>query len=443
MHLQYFGQRSIRAVERIWSVFQRNSLRLASCLCLPVVTTICLAQVVFAQQVLTWRETQDKFRTSNPILLAGQVTIDESRADEITANLRPNPNLNLAWDQFTPFTGNPYRPISQSYLLGSLDYLHEREHKRELRLASAQKATAISASAQSDLERSLMFNLRDAFVRVLLAKAVRQMARANLDYYDQEIAISQSRLKAGDISTVDFQRVELQRVQFESDLATAEVNLRTAKIDLLTLLRDPVPVDQFDVSEAFDFREPVIALDDLRKLAINSRPDLEEAEQSLEKARTDHRLAIANGSSDPTFSVDVSHQPAPLNTYVGVSVSIPLRIFDRNQGEKLHTLLDIQRNEKLVDATELTALHDVDSAYAALESTLKLLRPYKAKYLKEAQGVRSSVSFAYLHGGASLLDFLDAQKSYRDTELNYLNLVGAYFSAANQLNFAVGHEVIQ
>jgi cobalt-zinc-cadmium efflux system outer membrane protein len=128
---------------------------------------------------------------------------------------------------------------------------------------------------------------------------------------------------------------------------------------------------------------------------------------------------------------------------MGVSVSIPLRIFDRNQGEKLHTLLDIQRNEKLVDATELAALHDVDSAYAALESTLKLLRPYKAKYLKEAQGVRSSVSFAYLHGGASLLDFLDAQKSYRDTELNYLNLVGAYFSAANQLNFAVGHEVIQ
>jgi len=425
-------------------VFQSDTFRIVIRLCLPVLMATCMAQVVFAQQrVLTWSQAQDRFRANNPLLLAGKVTIDESRADEITANLRPNPNLNVTWDQFTLFHGNPYRPIAQSYLIESLDYLHEREHKRELRRASAQKATAISVSAQSDLERSLMFDLRDAFVRVLLAKAVRQMAQDNLDYYDQEIEISQNRLKAGDISEADFQRVDLQRVQFESDLTTAEVNLRTSKIDLLTLLRDPVPVDQFDVSETFDFKEPVIPLDELRKAAINNRPDLREAEESLEKARTDHRLAISNGSADPTFGVILSHQPDPLNTYLGVSVSVPLRIFDRNQGEKARTLLDIQRNEKLVDASELTALHDVDSAYASLESTLKLLRPYKARYLKEAQSVRSSVSFAYLHGGASLLDFLDAQKSYRDTELNYLNLVGAYFSAANQLNFAVGSQVVQ
>ena len=243
-----------------WFAFQRGELRVAGRLCPPVAIATCLAQIVFAQQVLTWREIQDKFRANNPTLLAGQVTIDESRADEITAHLRPNPNLTLSWDQFTPFNGNPYRPIAQSFFFWGLDYLHEREHKRELRLASAQKATAISISAQSDLERNLMFNLRDAFVRVLLAKAVRQVAQDNLDYYDKEITISQDRLKSGDISQVDFQRVELQRVQFESDLATAEVNLRTAKIDLLTLLQDPVPVDQFDVSETFDFEEPVTTL---------------------------------------------------------------------------------------------------------------------------------------------------------------------------------------
>ncbi len=403
----------------------------------------CLAPVILGQQVLTWSQTKDQFRANNPTLLAGQVTIDESRAEEITADLKPNPNINLGWDQLTPFNGNPYRPISQSYLFWSVDYLHEREHKRELRLASAQKATAISMSAQSDLERTLIFNLRDAFVRVMQAKAVRGVAQENLDYYDKEIAISRDRLNAGDISQVDFQRVKLQRAQFASDLETAEVNLRTAKIDLLTLLRDPVPVDQFDVSEPFDFDEPVTTLDALRTLAINNRPDLQEAERSLDKARIDHQLAIANGSADPTFSVDASHQPPPLNTYVGASVSLPLRIFDRNQGDKLETLLDIGRNEKLRDAARLTALHDVDSAYATLESALKLLRPYKAEYLEEAQNIRSGVSFAYLHGGASLLDFLDAQKEYRDTELSYLNLVGAYLSAANQLNFAVGREIIR
>lgn len=417
--------------------------RRLSPLCLAVAMAASLAQTALAQHALTWNEVQDKFRASNPTLLAGQVTIDESRADEITANLKPNPDLNLGWDQFTPFSTDPYRPLSQSYLLGSVDYLHERDHKRELRLASAKKATAISVSAQSDLERNLMFTLRDAFVRVLQAKAVRQVAQENLDYYDKEIAISQARLNSGDISQVDFQRVDLQRVQFESDLATAQVNLRTAKIDLIALLRDPTPVEQFDVSEPFDFEEPVTTLKELRTLAINSRPDLKEAEQSLDKARTDHQLAIANGSTDPTFSVSLSHQPAPLNTYLGVGVSIPLRIFDRNQGEKEHTLLDIGRNEKLRDAAQLAALHDVDSAYATLENTLELLKPYKTKYLKEAQAVRSTVSFAYLHGGASLLDFLDAQKQYRDTQLTYLNLVGAYLSAANQVNFAVGREVIR
>ena len=422
---------------------QRNELRVACRLCLLVAVAPYLAQNVFAEQVLTWRETQAKFRANNPTLLAGQVTIGESRADEITADLRPNPDINLGLDQLTPFTDNPYRPFAQSFEFWSLAYLHEREQKRELRLASAEKATEISISAQLDLERTLMFNLRDAFVRVMQAKAIGQVSRDNLVYYDKEIALSRDRLNAGDISQMDFQRVKLQRAQFVSDLETAEVNLLSAKTDLLALLRDPVPADEFDVSEKFDFEEPAIRLDDLRALGMDTRPDLKEAKRSLEKARTDHQLAIANGSTDPTFSVDAAHQPAPLNTFVGVSVSFPLRIFDRNQGDKLHTLLDIGRNEKLRDAAELTVLHDVDLAYATLESTLKLLRPYKTEYLKEAQDIRSSVSFAYLHGAASLLDFLDAQKQYRDTEQSYLNLVGAYFSAANQLNLAVGSEVIR
>lgn len=397
----------------------------------------------FGKQVLTWPEVQKRFRATNPQLQAGQVSIQESRANEITADLRPNPDVNLTWDQFTLFHDDPYRPISQSYLIWGVSYLHERRHQRSLRLASAENATAISVSAQADLERTLMFALRTAFIGVMQAKAVRQVAQENLKYYDKEIAISKARLQAGDISQVDFERVELQRVQFQSDLQTAEVSLRTAKIALLSLLRDPIPVDQFQISEPFVFSNSVPSLSALRALAIENRPDLKEAEQSVEKARTDHRLAVANGASDPTFSVFMSHQPSPLNTYIGASVSFPLRIFDRNQGEKLRTRLDIGRNQQLRDAAEVGVLQDVDSAYATLEGTLKLLRPYKAKYLKEAKNIRSTVSFAYLHGGASLLDFLDAQNQYRVTELSYLNLVGAYLAAASQVNLAVGREVIR
>ena len=408
----------------------------------------CLAQTATPPQALTWQETQQRFRANNPTLLAGKTTIDEARADEITAYLRPNPDFNVTADgtQISP-SGGVWQPLAGTFVSTGITYLHERQHKRELRLASAQGATAIAISSQADLERNLMFNLRDAFVRVLLQKSVLGIAKENLDYYDKEIAINRERFNAGAISKVDFQRMELQRVQFQSDLQTAEVNLRTAKIDLLALLRERTPVDQFDVAEEFGFTDPPITLEELRKIALETRPDLKEAEQSVEKARTDYQLAIANGSTDPTFGTWWTHNgsfnnPNAANT-LGLSVSIPLRIFDKNQGEKQHTLLDISRNKKLRDATETTALHDVDSAYATLESTLQLLQPYKDKYLEEAQAIRSTVSFAYEHGAASLLDFLDAQKQYRDTELNYVNLVGAYFSAANQVNFAVGREVIR
>ncbi len=408
----------------------------------------CMAQSPTQPRTLTWQEAQQEFRVNNPQLLAGQVTIDESRADEITAYLRPNPDFTLSTDgtQITKHDGI-WRPFSGTFVSPEISYLHERRRKRELRLEVAQQGTAIATSAQSDLERNLTFNLRDAFVRVLLARAVSRVARENLDYYDKEVAINRERFKDGAIAKVDFQRVELQRVQYESDLATAEVNLRTAKIDLIALLREKTPVDQFEVSGDFDFAEPVTTLQDLRKIALQTRPDLREAEQSLEQSRTQHQLEIANGSTDPTFSLWYTHNgsfnnPGAYNT-LGASVSIPLRIFDRNQGNKLHTLLDIGRNQKLRDQAEITAVHDVDSAYATLQSTVQLLRPYKELYLSEAAQVRETVSFAYQHGAASLLDFLDAQKEYRDTELNYVNLVGAYLSAANQVNLAVGREVIR
>jgi cobalt-zinc-cadmium efflux system outer membrane protein len=407
-----------------------------------------VAQTANPPQALTWQETEARFRANNPTLLAGQVTIDESRADEITAYLRPNPDFTFSADgtQITPY-GGVWRPFSGTFISPQVSYLHERDHKRELRLASVKDATSIAISSQADLERNLIYNLRDAFDRVLTAKAVLGVAKENMSYYDKEIDINRQRYEAGAMAKADFQRVEIQRVQYESDLETAQVNLRTAKIDLIALMRDRTPVNEFDVQGPFDFNNFDTTLPELRQLALNTRPDLKEAVQSLEKARTDHKLSVSNGSTDPTFGLWYTHNgsfanPDAFNT-IGASVSIPLRIFDRNQGDKLHTLLDIGRNEKLVDAAQITALHDVDSAYATVESTLTLLRPYKEKYLKEAEEIRDTVSFAYQHGAASLLDFLDAQKQYRDTQLNYVNLVGSYLSAANQLNLAVGTEVIR
>ena len=395
------------------------------------------------QTTLTWEQVRARFEQRNPTLLAGKLNIDESKAQEITAFLRPNPGLSLVVDQINPFNGGPPHSTFGALLtVASLSYLHERQHKRELRLESTQKGTDIAVSSQSDLERNLLFAVRGAFVQTLQAKAVLKVATENLAYYDRVLDISRDRFQAGDLAQVDLDRLELQRVQYESDLQTAEVNLRTAKIQLLTLLNDRTPVDTFDVTGSFDFSDQLMPLEEFRKTALDTRPDLRAAVQAVDKAKTDHRLAVANGSTDPTFGFDVGRNP-PIDQYIGVNVSIPLRIFDRNQGEKLRTQLDIDRNQRLLDATRAQVFSDVDSAWAMLNGNRALLRPYKAKYLQLADKVRETVSFAYQHGGASLVDFLNAQSEYRTVELSYVTLIGAYLTSAAQLNMAVGREVIQ
>jgi cobalt-zinc-cadmium efflux system outer membrane protein len=416
---------------------------------LTLLITAFLAQSAHAQQQsFTWQEIRDKFEAANPTLLADKLNIDESKAQEVTAFLRPNPTFALSADgtQIAPHN-DVWRPLAGTYETPSISYLHERQHKRELRLESAKKGTLIAESSHADLERNMLFNLRDAFVATLQAKAVLQLAKDNLAYYDRVLDISRDRFNAGDIAQIDLDRLELQRVQYESDLQAAEESLENAKILLLTLLNDRTPIEQIDVTGTYDFNDQLMPRDEFRKIALDTRPDLKAAAEAVDKAQTDHKLAVANGSTDPTWSAWYTHNssnnnPFGINT-LGVSVIIPLRIFDRNQGEKLRTQLDIRRNEKLRDATEAQVFSDVDSSYATLESNVTLLRPYKAKYLQQSVRVRDTITFSYQHGGASLLDFLNAQAEYRSVQLNYVNLVGSYLTAAAQLNMAVGREVIQ
>ncbi len=412
-------------------------------LCLLLFMAAALLEGAWAQSALTWQDVRAKFAAANPTLQAGQIGVTESKAQEITAYLRPNPTAGLLADQIDPFNGGPPHGTFAYFLTeGNISYLHERQHKRELRLQSAQENTKVAVSEQSDLERTLIFDLRMAFVQTLQEKAVLELAQENLSYYDHVLDVNRDRYKLGAIAQVDLDRLELQRVQYESDLQTAEVALRTAKIQLLALLDARTPVEQFDVTGAFDFSSQIPILDEVRQTAIDARPDLKAALQSIELANTNHRLAVSNGSTDPTVGFDFGRNP-PIDQYFGFSVSFPLRIFDRNQGEKLRTQLDIDRNGKLLEATRAQVFSDVDSAYATVQGTVSLLQPYKDHYLKQAAKVRDTIAFSYDRGAASLLDFLDAQADYRSVQLSYLNLIGSYLEAANQLNLSVGREVIQ
>ena len=416
----------------------------------PLVPALTLALFVAssaarAQQALTWDQVKTKFEASNPALKADADNVDEMKAEEITAFLRPNPQVTLLADgtQIAPHDG-AWTPFKGTYEEPSFSYLHERDHKRELRLESAQEGTRITQSEHEDLDRNMIFALRAAFVGTLQAKFVLDMAKADLDYYDKIIDISQNRFRAGDLASIDLDRIELLRVQYEAELQTAIVNLRTAKIQLLQMLDDRTPVDQFDVTGEFDFSDTLQPLEDFRQVALAARPDLQAALQTIQQSDTNHKLAISNGSTDPTYAAWFTNNSSTNNPNgpetIGVSVSIPLRIFDRNQGEKKRNLIDIDRAQQASEATRAQVFSDVDTAYELVRSNIALLIPYKEKYNDQALRVRDTVTFAYEHGGASLMDFLNAQSDYRQVQLAYAQLLGSYLTAEGQLSLAVGTE---
>jgi cobalt-zinc-cadmium efflux system outer membrane protein len=411
-----------------------------------------LPAAVFAQTAFTWQQIQDKFAAANPTLKAAQLNIDESRAAEITAYLRPNPDFALSADgtqisrangQWRPFVGTQFGP--------SFSYLHERQNKRELRRDQAQESTVITESTYLDQRRGLMFTLRNGFVQTLQAKAVLQNAQENLAYWDKELDVFRTRFAAGDLARVDLDRLVLQRAQFQSDYETAYVSLRTSKIQLLMLMNDRTPIERFDVTGPFGFTDELRPLEEYRNIALEARPDLKASMQNVELAKITYKLTVANASTDPTYSIWWTHNPSfnslPFNdNTIGASVSVPLRIFDRNQGQKALTKIDIGRNERLRDANEALVFSDVDSAYWTIVQNVNLLKPYttgESAYLPLALAIRDRMVFSYQNGGASLLDFLDAEKAYRDTRLAYLNLIGSYLTAAAQMNMAAGREVLQ
>jgi cobalt-zinc-cadmium efflux system outer membrane protein len=408
---------------------------------------LLLTQAARAQQPFTWDQVEAKFEANNPAMKADADNVDEMKAEEITAFLRPNPQFTLSADGtqaaphngvWTPFKGTTEQP--------NFSYLHERDHKRELRLESAQEGTRITQSQHEDLDRNMIFGLRTAFVGTLQAKFILDLAKADLDYYDKIIDVSQASFKAGAIGQIDLDRIELQRVQYESEIEIAIVNLRTAKIQLLQMLDDRTPVDQFDVTGEFAFSENLQPLETYRDAALAARPDLQAALQTIQQSDTNHKLAISNGSTDPTFSGWFTNNSSTNNPNgpetIGASVSIPLRIFDRNQGEKKRTLIDIDRAQQASEATRAQVFSDVDTAYELVRSNIALLKPYKAKYNDQALRVRDTVTYAYQHGGASLMDFLNAQSDYRQVQLAYAQLLGSYLTARGQLVLAVGSENI-
>ena len=376
----------------------------------------------------------------NHNLLAARTTIQQSEAQEITANLRPNPTLFTDWE---------YLPLVHPNGTGILDYLHdstegdiglsylfERGKKRQHRLQAAKDATAVTRSQVEDNERALTFQVSQLFVNVQLAQSTLELARQDLKSYQDTVNISEQQYRAGGSSENDFLKIKLQMLQFEQDVQQAELAKIQALSDLRQLLGyESVPSD-YDVAGAFDYQPLPLTLGELQNKALANRPDLRAAVQGVTAAGSQHSLAKVNGKVDVTGALNYSHVNA-ISTFT-FNISVPLPIFDRNQGEIARTSYAITQAREQEVAARGQVMTDVRDAFEALQSSDKVAQFFRSGYLDVSQKNRDISEYAYRRGAASLLDFLDAERSYRATQLAWRQTIAQYLTALEQLREAVG-----
>jgi cobalt-zinc-cadmium efflux system outer membrane protein len=376
----------------------------------------------------------------NPTLQAQAQTIESNRANEITAGLRPNPT-------FQNDTTSATVGVYQQFEIGG---------KRRTRLDSARLATSISWTDFADARRTLVFSVRQAFVNALLASANLTLARENLSSFQRVVDLNRMRLERGAVSGADFLKIELQMLQFETDLEDATLALKTAKATIRALLGGSNLADEFEVEGDLGAAPFDVGLSDLQQRALANRPDLKSAETGIEKAAADLRLAKANGYPDPTIGTSLLHagneiggpswfQPfypkGETSNTMGVGISFPIPLFNRNQGEIARTRSEQRRADLLAQATRNQVLQDVETAYVSFQWSRERVRLYEQTYLSRAKESRDTAEFAFQKGATSILDLLDAERTYRATQLAYRKELAAYMTNLAQLEAAVGAAV--
>ena len=374
----------------------------------------------------------------NPTLQAQALTIISAKANEITAGLRPNPVFVSSSQDFT----------------AGLTQLFERGGKRQRRIEAAKLSTDIATSEFSDARRSLILQVRKAFTAALLAKSNLVVAEENMKSFQEVEDHTRIRHQKGEISGADMLKIELQKLQIESDVQDAALRLKTAKMTLRALLATPALAEDFDVEGELTFPEFDPPLADLKELAIRNRPDLHSAETLTKKAEADVRLAIANGYTDISLSIGYHHTEPSLPTWiqplfpqgpsedsVGLGVTFPIRIFDRNEGEIARTRAEATRMASLAQAVRIQIGNEVETTYAAFRASRERARLFEQVYLAKGRELREIAEFNYNSGTTSILDLLEVNRTYRELQFAYSQALAAYLTGLHQLNSVVGLDV--
>ena len=376
-------------------------------------------------------------RAQNPALLSGRQHVTATRASEVTAGLRQNPNFTLSGAEVSLPANNPASPYTYT---ANVSRLFERGQKKRWRLDVAHATTDVTQSQYNDTERQTILQVKQAFTNMLTAKAALKIAGDNLDSYSRTVALSKARLNAGDISATDFDRIDLQLAEFEADNNAAKLDLIQASDQLQLLLGIAKPTKNFDITGTLD--PPVLTqtMEQVEQSALAARPDYQAAVQSVRVADAGVHLADAEGTTDPTLGGEYERT----GTYnsAGFQISIPLRVFDRNQGEKERTRYEAQAGRFAETAARNQVINDVDQAWAAYEAAIDMAKRYNSHYVAESQRVRENLEYSYRHGGATLLDYLDALRDYRQINLDALTANQQVWLSVHQLSFAAATEIL-
>jgi cobalt-zinc-cadmium efflux system outer membrane protein len=407
--------------------------RWGSSLLVLVAAGACAAQT---PAPLTLQQAVDLARMQNPSLLSANAHVDATKQSEITAGLRVNPNFNINGSDVSLPAGanNPY------FYSAQVSRLFERGQKRRWRLDVARSTTDVTRSEYADQERQVVLAVKTAFTQMLAAKGALNLAQQNVEDYRKTIDLNRDRLRAGDISATDFKRLDLQLAQFESDYDNAHTDLVRASDQLQTLLGYDRAHTGFDITGSLDPPAITATLTDAEQKALAARPDYVGAQQSVRVADANVKLAYAQGTTDPTLEGE--YDRAGTANSAGFQIGIPLRIFDRNQGEKARTKYEAQSSRFAETAARNQVVSDVDQAWAAYEDALSLARRYNGHYLQEAHEVRDNLEYSYRHGGTTLLDYLSALQDYRQVNLDALNANMQVWLSIHQVSFAAATEIV-
>jgi len=386
---------------------------------------------------LTLAQVLSLARARNPTLLSANQHVLATKASEITAGLRANPTFTLSGANTTLPADNPSSPYTY---VGNVSRLFERGQKRRWRLDVADAATAVTQSQYHDQERQTVEQVKDAFTNMLAAQAALQVAQDNLDSYRKTLELSKVRLDAGDISRTDFERIDLQLAEFESDYDNAKLDLEQASDSLQLLMGIETPAANFAVTGSLEPPSMTATLPQLLQAALAVRPDYLAAQQSVTLAEANVKLADAQGTTDPTLGGE--YERVGVYDSAGFQISIPLRVFDRNQGEKERTRYEVESSRLAATAARNQVVNDVDQAWAAYTEALALAQRYNSHYLDESNRVRSNLEFSYRHGGTTLLDYLDALRDYRQIHLDALTANQQVWLSIHQLSYAAATEIV-